>query len=260
MSETVRYETREGVALITVSNPPVNALVQPVRAGIDAALARALADPGVGAIVIRAEGKTFPAGTDVRDFHRDADRPRLGDLCARIEAAPKPVIAAIHGTAVGGGLELAMACHYRLALAGTRLGLPDVMLGVVPAAGGTQRLPRLIGPARALEMLLSGRPVLAKQAEAAGLIDKMVRKNLDRAAFGTARNMAQAGQPPRPTRGVKRGLRDPGAYLAVVAGRRSALDKAPEAAPARIVPGRAMAWYGTAMVWARPVLEGLLSR
>ena len=235
MSGTVRYETREGVALITVANPPVNALVQPVRAGIDAGLARAIEDPAVGAIVIRAEGKTFPAGTDVRDFHREADRPRLGELCARIEAAPKPVIAAIHGTALGGGLELALACHYRLALAGTRLGLPDVMLGVVPTAGGTQRLPRLIGPARALEMLLTGRPVAAKQAQAAGLIDKMVRKNLDRAAFGSARNMARDGQKPRPTRGVSAGMRDPSAYLAVVAGRRAALENSPEAAPAKLV-------------------------
>ncbi|HCQ66998.1 MAG TPA: 3-hydroxyacyl-CoA dehydrogenase [Rhodobacteraceae bacterium] len=235
MSETVRYETREGVALITVANPPVNALVQPVRAGLDAALSRAIEDPDIGAIVIRAQGRTFPAGTDVRDFHREADRPRLGEVCARIEVAPKPVIAAIHGTALGGGLELALACHYRLALAGTQFGLPDVMLGVVPTAGGTQRLPRLVGPARALEMLLSGRPVMAKQAERAGLIDKMIRKNLDRAAFGTARNMAREGQPPRPTRAWTAGLRDPGAYLAVVAGRRSALLDAPEAAPAKVV-------------------------
>lgn len=235
MSETVRYETREGVALITVANPPVNALVQPVRAGIDAALARALDDRDIGAIVIRAEGRTFPAGTDVRDFHREADRPRLGEVCARIENAPKPVIAAIHGTALGGGLELALACHFRLALAGTQLGLPDVMLGVVPTAGGTQRLPRLIGPARALDMLLSGRPIMTKQAERIGLIDKMVRKNLDRAAFGTARNMARTGQPPRPTRARTEGMRDAATYLAVVAGRRSALAESREVAPAKVV-------------------------
>ncbi len=235
MSESVRYETREGVALITVANPPVNALVQPVRAGIEACLARAIADPEVGAIVIGGDGRTFPAGTDVRDFHREADRPRLGEVCARIEAAPKPVIAAVHGTALGGGLELALACHYRIALAGTQFGLPDVMLGVVPTAGGTQRLPRLIGPARALEMLLSGRPVKAKQAENAGLIDKMVRKNLDRAAFGTARNMARNGQPPRPTGAWTVGLRDPAAYLAVIAGRRSALADNPQVAPEQIV-------------------------
>ncbi len=235
MSEVVRYETREGVALITVTNPPVNALIQPVRAGIDDALARAVEDADVGAIVLRAEGRTFPAGTDVRDFHREADRPRLGEVCARIEAAPKPVIAAIHGTALGGGLELALACHYRLALAGSQFGLPDVMLGVVPVAGGTQRLPRLIGPARALEMLLSGRPVKAKPAERFGLIDKMIRKNLDRAAFGTARNMARESQPPRPTRAVAAGLRDPEAYLGIVAGRRSALENDPQVAPAKVV-------------------------
>lgn len=235
MSEVVRYEAREGVALITVANPPVNALVQPVRAGIDACLARAIDDPGVGAIVIGAAGRTFPAGTDVRDFHREADRPRLGEVCARIEASPKPVIAAIHGTALGGGLELALACHYRLALVGTQFGFPDVMLGVVPTAGGTQRLPRLVGPARALDMLLSGRPVLAKQAEATGLVDKMVRRNLDRAAFGTARNMVRSGQAPRPTSGWTAGLRDPQAYLAVVAGRRSALAGDPRDAPEQIV-------------------------
>lgn len=235
MSEAVRYETRDGVALITVANPPVNALVQPVRAGIDAAVSRAIEDRDIGAIVIRAEGRTFPAGTDVRDFDREADRPRLGEVCARIENAPKPVVAAIHGTALGGGLELALACHYRLALAGTQFGLPDVLLGVVPTAGGTQRLPRLIGPARALDMLLSGRPIKAKQAERVGLIDKMIRKNLDRAAFGTARNMARAGQPPRPTRARTEGMRDPVAYIAVVAGRRSALTETPVAAPAKVV-------------------------
>ncbi len=235
MSEVVRYETREGVALITVANPPVNALIQPVRAGIDDALARAIEDPAVGAIVIGGDGRTFPAGTDVRDFNREADRPRLGDVCARIEAAPKPVVAAIHGTALGGGLELALACHYRLALVGSQLGLPDVMLGVVPTAGGTQRLPRLVGAARALEMLLKGRPVMAKPAERMGLIDKMIRKNLDRAAFGTARNMARDGQPPRPTGAWTAGLRDPQAYLAVVAGRRSALEGGVLEAPLKVV-------------------------
>ncbi|PIE07377.1 MAG: hypothetical protein CSA74_08335 [Rhodobacterales bacterium] len=234
MSEVVTCETREGVALITVANPPVNALVQPVRAGIDACLTLALEDESVGAIVIGAEGRTFPAGTDVRDFQREADRPRLGEVCARIEASPKPVIAAIHGTAVGGGLELALACHYRLAASGTQFGAPDVMLGVVPTAGGTQRLPRLVGPARALEMLLSGRPVKAKQAERAGLIDKMIRKNVGQAAFGAARNMAKAGQKPRPTRDWTGGFTAPDAYLAIVAARRSALE-GPLRAPAKVV-------------------------
>ncbi len=234
MSEVVAYETREGVALITVSNPPVNALIQPVRAAIDACLARALDDASVGAIVIGAEGRTFPAGTDVRDFQREADRPRLGEVCARIEASPKPVIAAIHGTALGGGLELALACHYRLAAAGTLLGVPDVRLGVVPTAGGTQRLPRLVGPARALEMLLTGRPVKAKQAERVGLIDKMVRKNLAGTAVSAARNMAQRNQKPRPTSGITTGFAAPGAYLAVVAARRSAL-KGPLKAPAKVI-------------------------
>lgn len=233
--ELVRYDARDRVAWITVANPPVNALIQPVRAAIDECLARAIADTGIGAIVIAGGGRTFPAGTDVRDVHRAADRPALSELCARIEAAPKPVIAAIHGTALGGGLELALACHVRLARSGSQLGLPDVMLGLVPNAGGTLRLPRLVGAALALEMLLRGHPVQAKPAAKAGLIDRMIRKDFAETVQATADNLARAGQMPRPTSARTDGFANPKAYLEVVAARRVSLARDGRIAPHRLV-------------------------
>ncbi len=213
MGEVLGYEVRADVALLTVDNPPVNALTQPVREALAAGLARALDDPQVGAIVINARGRTFPAGADLRDFEHPGERPSLGQLCTLIEDAPKPVIAAVRGTALGGGFELALACHFRLLLAGAQLGLPDVMLGLVPAAGGTQRLPRIVGAGAALEMLISGRPIDAETAARVGLADRIIEKNLDKAALTTGRNIARAGVLPRPTRARTEGLADPKAYF-----------------------------------------------
>ncbi|GKY89491.1 enoyl-CoA hydratase-related protein [Sinisalibacter aestuarii] len=223
MGELVEYSVREGVALVIVDNPPVNALSQPVRAGIATAIAAGIEDPQVGAIVIRAEGRTFPAGADLRDFRPDHETPSLGTLCSAIENSPKPVIAAIHGTALGGGLELALACHYRLASDDTQLGLPDVALGLVPSGGASQRLPRLVGPRVALDMLLGARPVSAEQAARLGLIDKAVHKNLERAALGTARNMIDSATGPRPSRDRAEGMADPTGYLNIVSERRTGL-------------------------------------
>ncbi|HBZ42828.1 MAG TPA: 3-hydroxyacyl-CoA dehydrogenase [Maritimibacter sp.] len=219
-SGLVRYETREGVALITVTNPPVNALVQPVRAGISEAIARAERDEAVGAVVINAEGRTFPAGADVREFTLESAHPTLGELCRQVEACSKPVVAAIHGTALGGGFELALAAHYRMALAGARFGFPEITLGLVPNAGGSQRLPRIVGARVALDLLVSGAPIDAARAQAAGLVDKVVMKNLERAAFGTARNMAEDGLSARPTRDETKGFADPARYLELVEARR----------------------------------------
>lgn len=219
-ADKVSWELRDGVAILSVDNPPVGALVQPVRAGLYAGIERADADPQVRAIVIRSEGRTFPAGADVRDFTARTAHPTLAELCLRVEACGKPVVAAIRGTALGGGFELALACHYRLALPDVRLGFPEVTLGLVPNAGGTQRLPRIAGARVALDLLTGGRPIEAARAHAAGLIDKVVQKNLDRAAFGSARNMGEAGTPPRPTQARAEGLADPARYLEVVAARR----------------------------------------
>lgn len=234
-NDTVQWEAREGVAILTVVNPPVNALVQPVRSGLMEAVERAEADPAIGAIVIQAEGRTFPAGADVREFTLERAHPTLSDLCDRVEACSKPVLAAIHGTALGGGFELALACHYRMALAGTRFGFPEVTLGLVPAAGGTQRLPRVVGPRSALEMLISGKPIDAARAQALGLVDKIVNKNLPRAAFGTARNMVAEGTETQPTRDMDRGLADPARYLELVAAQRRVLGDEPREEVSRLI-------------------------
>lgn len=222
MDESVRYSTRDGVALVTIDNPPVNAINRIVREGLFTALGKALADSEVGAIVIQAKGPTFPAGADLRDLTRGAKPPLLADLLRDIEDAPKPVLAAIHGTALGGGFELALACHYRLVHADAQLGLPDLALGLVPSAGGSQRLVRLVGARVALEMLISGRPLSAELAARLGLADRVVQKNLGRAAFGAARNFIHAETPPRPTRACGSGFADPADYLAAIAERRAA--------------------------------------
>lgn len=169
----VNLERRDGIALILIDNPPVNALSRAVRAGLDECVQQANADVGVVAIVIGCSGRTFIAGADINELGLPATEPALPDVVYRIEACDKPVIAAIHGTCLGGGLEVAMACHYRLALAGASLGLPEVKLGLLPGANGTQRLPRLVGAELALDMMLSGEPISADVALQAGILDQL---------------------------------------------------------------------------------------
>lgn len=173
MGETVTITVENGIAIVTIANPPVNALGHSVRSGLDAAANRIGSDENIRAAVIRAEGSTFPAGADIAEFP-EVPAPFHGDLFDKIESLPKPVIAAIHGTALGGGLELALACHYRVAAEGSKLGLPEVQLGLLPGARGTQRLPRLVGAEAALNMMLTGKPVDAKQALDNGLVDRLV--------------------------------------------------------------------------------------
>lgn len=177
------------VAIITIDNPPVNALSQPVRAGLLQHIAVAEADQQVRAVVLMCAGRTFIAGADIREFDQPPAEPHLPDVVARIEACTKPVIAAIHGTAFGGGLEVAMGCHYRIAVDTAQVGLPEVKLGLLPGASGTQRLPRLAGAARALEIMLSGEPLPASGALAAGILDKVVPADLAAAAVALARDM-----------------------------------------------------------------------
>ena len=161
------------ILVVTVNNPPVNALSAAVRIGLQDAISEAASDETVKALVIIAEGRTFIAGADITEFGKPLREPSLPVLCDLIEASTKPVIAAIHGSALGGGLEVALACHYRIAVPTARLGLPEVKLGILPGAGGTQRLPRVVGVEAALPMIAGGDPITANKAEAIGLVDQI---------------------------------------------------------------------------------------
>lgn len=235
MAGTVARATRGRVALLTLDNPPVNALGAALRDDLAAALDAAIEDAAVGAIVIAAAGRTFPAGADIREFDAEARGIALPDLCDRIEAAPKPVIAALHGTALGGGLELALAAHVRIALASARLGFPEVKLGLLPGAGGTQRTPRLIGAEQALRLMISGQRIGAAEALAMGLIDGVVEEGLTEAAIALAADLAAEGKPPVPTRARRTGFRDPVLYARIIAAAREAPRNARLPAPDRIV-------------------------
>ncbi|OYX88689.1 MAG: 3-hydroxyacyl-CoA dehydrogenase [Azorhizobium sp. 32-67-21] len=185
--------TEAGVAILTIANPPVNALGAAVRGGLLEQLTQAQANPAVTAIVIAAEGKVFVAGADISEFGKPITPPSLPDVLTAIERSPKPVVAAINGMALGGGLELALACHARIVPPGAKLGLPEIKLGIIPGAGGTQRLPRLIGAAPAFAMMASGEPVTADKALANGLADEVVDGDLLAAASAHALRLAEAG-------------------------------------------------------------------
>src|ERR1700686_5772968 len=173
--ELVRFENDNGIGVITVDNPPVNALSPGVPEGIVAAVDKGNADPAVKAMVVIGAGTSFIAGADIRQFGKGPSAPPSGRRPYDVlDDSAKPVIAAIHGYALGGGLEIALACHYRIATPSARVGLPEVLIGILPGAGGTQRLPRLIGPKAALEMIVSGRHVPADEAKRLGMIDEIV--------------------------------------------------------------------------------------
>jgi 3-hydroxyacyl-CoA dehydrogenase len=174
------------IFIVTSNNPPVNALGHAVREGLVKAIEQAEADDAVKAVIIRCEGQTFFAGADISEFGKPMQMPFLPMVVDRIEACIKPVVAAIHGTALGGGLEVALACHYRMAVPSAKLGAPEVKLGLLPGAGGTQRLPRVAGVAKALEMITSGNPIDAKDAFTVGLIDKLVEGDLEQQAIAYA--------------------------------------------------------------------------
>jgi 3-hydroxyacyl-CoA dehydrogenase len=197
MPEPVRYALKGRVAVITVDNPPVNALGHAVRLGLADALDQALADPGCAAIVLIAAGRTFMAGADVREFGKPVVPPSNPDVIKRYDAAGKPIVAAIHGTALGGGLELALGCHYRVAVPSAKLGTPEIKLGLMPGAGATQRLPRQIGIAAALDLILKGDPVSAAKAKEIGLIDEVIAGDLEAGALAFADRIADHRPLPR---------------------------------------------------------------
>nr|WP_308910574.1 3-hydroxyacyl-CoA dehydrogenase NAD-binding domain-containing protein [Pseudokordiimonas caeni] len=197
-SGTVRLETADDLAVVRVDNPPVNALSADVRAGLKAAFEAASANSDIAAIVLACDGRTFIAGADIREFGKPMQGPSLHDVEEAIENAGKPVVAAIHGTALGGGLEVALACHWRVAVPSAKCGLPEVKLGLLPGAGGTQRLPRLVGADAALKMVTGGDHVPAKKAHAMGLVDELAEEGgLEAAAIAFARKAVSEGKPLR---------------------------------------------------------------
>ena len=198
MTSPVSYELVDGIGVITVDNPPVNALSHAVRQGLRDAIQTAQQDDSK-AVLIACTGRTFIAGADITEFGKPPQAPHLPDLCNTIEASSKPVVAALHGTALGGGLEVALGCHYRCALPSAKMGLPEVKLGLLPGAGGTQRLPRLVGARAALDMMTSGNPVAAGEAASLGLVDKIVDGDLGDAALAWCRELAEQGAAPRKT-------------------------------------------------------------
>ncbi|MFM0297460.1 MULTISPECIES: 3-hydroxyacyl-CoA dehydrogenase NAD-binding domain-containing protein [Paraburkholderia] len=220
-ADVVTRELRGKVLLVTIDHAPVNALSADVRRGLLAAVEAADADQAVEAVLIVGAGRNFIAGADIREFGKPPVPPTLPDVCNRIEACTKPVVAAIHGAALGGGLEVALAAHYRIAVEGAKLGLPEVQLGLLPGAGGTQRTPRLIGAQAALDLILSGRHASAKEALALGLIDRLGSSD-DIFAEGLAyvHELLAAHAPVRRTRDAA-ALGDRAASLAAVAAARA---------------------------------------
>ena len=192
----VSYEIVENVGVIRVNNPPVNALSHAVRAGLHDVVSAAQDDESLALLLI-CDGRTFIAGADISEFGKPPAEPYLPDLLNSIEMSRKPIVAAIHGTALGGGLETALASHYRCAVPSAKIGLPEVKLGLLPGAGGTQRLPRLSGAQAALDLMLSGNPISASKGAELGVIDRIVDGDLEAGAFAYAREIAAAGNQPR---------------------------------------------------------------
>jgi len=217
MNDVVSYVTDGNIGVITVNNPPVNALSQAVRQGLLDAI-RAAASDNTEAVVIHCEGRTFIAGADIKEFGKPHAEPSLPDLLNEIEASKKIVVAALHGTALGGGFETALSCHYRVALDSAKVGLPEVKLGLLPGAGGTQRVPRLAGVEASLELILSGTPIPAGRAVEIGLVDKVVNADLLAEAISYARHLVETGAPVRRTSELAAENVDSSVFDAVSAG------------------------------------------
>ena len=190
---SARYEVKQGIAVITMDNPPVNGLGHATRSGIFDGLKKAIADSAVKAVVITGAGKAFSGGADIKEFNtpKTFAEPNLHSVIAAIEAADKPVVAAIHSVAMGGGLELALGCHYRVAAPGAQIALPEVKLGLLPGAGGTQRLPRVVGVETALNMIVTGNPTPSEKFAGTKLFDRMIEGDLMAGAIAFAGEIAE---------------------------------------------------------------------
>jgi 3-hydroxyacyl-CoA dehydrogenase len=202
MTRSVGYHREGALGIITVDNPPVNALSQAVRQGLLAAVRAGEADSRAKALVLICAGRTFIAGADIREFGAPAQSPDISEVFDALENTSKPLVAAIHGTALGGGLETALVCHYRCALPSARVGLPEVTLGLLPGAGGTQRLPRVAGVKAALDLMITGAPIDARLAKERGIIDHIVEGDLLEGACAYARQLADEKAPLRKIRDI----------------------------------------------------------
>ncbi|MBI2584417.1 MAG: enoyl-CoA hydratase/isomerase family protein, partial [Rhodospirillales bacterium] len=203
MGALVHYEKCGDVAVITLDNPPVNALGAGVRKAFAENIGRAITDPRIKAVVVTGAGRCFSGGADIREFGQPPTPPTLRDIIDMAEQCPKPTVAAIHGTAYGGGLELPLGCHFRVGAPSVEMTLPEIKLGIIPGAGGTQRLPRLIGTERALAIILSGDPVGADEARKLGILDAVADGDLVAAAVAFAQARVADGSPMRKTSELK---------------------------------------------------------
>ncbi|KAK7109400.1 peroxisomal bifunctional enzyme-like [Littorina saxatilis] len=194
----VDYRTQGQIAILEVNNPPVNALSIHVRKGLDDGISRAVRDPSVKAVIVIGKGRTFSSGADIKEFNKPQEGPRLTMVGKKLEESDKPVVAAIHGTCLGGGLEIALFCHYRIAVKSARVGFPEVLLGILPGAAGTQRLPRVTDVAVAMEMISTGKHVPAPKALEYGILDKIVQGDLLEEAVKFAKSVM--GKPVQPCR------------------------------------------------------------
>jgi len=198
MTDKIGYTRKHDVAVLRIKNPPVNALSHAVREGLVAGMAQAEADDGVKAVVIVGEGRAFIAGADITEFGKTPLEPFLPDVCKRIEESPLIVVASMHGVSLGGGLEIALSAHYRVAQPSAKVGLPEVHLGLIPGAGATQRLPRLIGVDPSLDLITSGRQVKAAEAESLGIVDQVTEGDPEDVGVAYAENLIATNAPRRP--------------------------------------------------------------
>ncbi|MBM1634425.1 enoyl-CoA hydratase/isomerase family protein [Sulfitobacter mediterraneus] len=198
MSDKIAYSRHGDIAVLRIQNPPVNALSRAVRQGLSDGMARAEAEDGVRAVLILGDGRAFIAGADITEFGKPPMEPNLPDLCTRIEASPLLVVASMHGVSLGGGLEVALCAHYRIAQPSARVGLPEVHLGILPGAGGTQRLPRLIGAEKAVEAITTGRHIKAPEALELGILDRVEEGDPEAVGLAYAQELLDQNAPRRP--------------------------------------------------------------
>lgn len=257
MAEGIHYSIEDGVAVLSVDHPPVNALSHAVRVGMAAALDRAEADPMVKAVVLIGSGPTFPAGADLTEYESGLKAPYLREICARFEDSPHPVVAALHGTVYGGGLELALAAHYRVAQTGARASLPEVRMGLTPSAGATQRLPRLVGTPLALDMMITGGTLALDSGAGRALVDDICERDLRAHAVAFARTLIEAGRGPRPTREMRGVFEDYAAHADALTGKRAKLgaEEGAEAQVLHLVEAAALLPFETGVAMEQDAFE-----